>query len=88
MNYIMWGVVGIYFNIYVYQVHKTWWARYVYVMSVALIIGIVFMAIFIYFTLQGNNVPGPWWGMSTEDHCSLATCPIAPGIVVEGCHVH
>lgn len=89
MNYIMWGGVGLYFNIYVYRVHKKWWARYAYVMSAGLTAGIAFMAVLVYFMLQASNVPGPdWWGMDTDDHCPLATCPTAPGIVVEGCPVH
>ncbi|KAL3614821.1 hypothetical protein CASFOL_040482 [Castilleja foliolosa] len=28
-----------------------------------------------------------WWGLDTDDHCPLATCPTDPGVVVKGCPV-
>lgn len=89
LNYIMWGSVGIYFNFYVYRTNRQWWARYAYVMSAALSAGIAFMGILVYFTLQSYGIWGPvWWGVVTDDHCPLATCPTAPGIKVKGCPVH
>ncbi|KAK8954536.1 Oligopeptide transporter 5 [Platanthera zijinensis] len=87
-NYIMWGSVGIFFNHYVYKRHKNWWARHTYVMSAALDAGVAFMGILIFFTLQSQNIFGiGWWGGVANDHCPLATCPTAPGIIVEGCPI-
>ncbi|KAL7143053.1 hypothetical protein ABFS83_08G165500 [Erythranthe nasuta] len=88
VNYIMWGIVGIYFNMYLYRVHKKWWARNAYVLAAALNAGIAFLAVLLYFTLQSYDVAGPdWWGLDNDDHCPLASCPTAPGVVVEGCPV-
>ncbi|KAL1566958.1 oligopeptide transporter [Salvia divinorum] len=88
VNYVMWGVVGMYFNVYVYRVNKRWWARYAYVMSAAINAGIAFMAILMYFTLQSYDISINWWGLDIDDHCPLASCPTAPGVATEGCPVH
>ncbi|PIM98023.1 Sexual differentiation process protein ISP4 [Handroanthus impetiginosus] len=88
VNYIMWGIAGIFFNIYVYRVHKKWWARHAYVLAAALNAGIAFMGVLLYFALQSYDVAGPsWWGLDADDHCPLATCPTAPGVEVKGCPV-
>ncbi|XP_059662372.1 oligopeptide transporter 5-like [Cornus florida] len=88
VNYMMWGAVGIFFNMYVYKKHRAWWARHNYILSAGLDAGVAFLAILIYFTLQSRDILGPqWWGLSTEDHCPLATCPTAPGIKAKGCPV-
>ncbi|CAK9145099.1 unnamed protein product [Ilex paraguariensis] len=86
VNYLMWGVVGLFFNLYIYKKFKVWWARHTYVLSAALDAGIAFMAVVLYFTLQAKDIAGPdWWDLTTEDHCPLARCPTAPGIEVKGC---
>ncbi|AET00810.2 putative oligopeptide transporter, OPT superfamily [Medicago truncatula] len=88
INYISWGVVGIFFNFYVYKNFKAWWARHTYILSAALDAGIAFMAVLLYFSLQSYDVFGPtWWGLEADDHCPLAKCPTAPGIVTKGCPV-
>ncbi|KAK8916169.1 Oligopeptide transporter 1 [Platanthera zijinensis] len=88
VNYIMWGFVGIFFNHYVYKRHKNWWARHTYVMSAALDAGVAFMGILIFFSLQSHNIFGiDWWGGNANDHCPLASCPVAHGVVVENCPV-
>ncbi|KAI3466402.1 hypothetical protein Pfo_023065 [Paulownia fortunei] len=88
VNLIMWGIAGIFFNIYVFRVHKKWWARHAYILSAALNAGIAFLGVLLYFTLQSYNIAGPsWWGLDADDHCPLATCPTVPGVVVEGCPV-
>ncbi|XP_027172321.1 oligopeptide transporter 1-like [Coffea eugenioides] len=88
INYIAWGAVGIFFNFYIYRRFKGWWAKYAYIMAAALNAGVAFMAILLYFTLQGNGIAGPqWWGLQTDDYCPLATCPTEPGVKVEGCPV-
>lgn len=88
VNYITWGVVGIFFNFYVYKKFKGWWARHNYILSAALDAGVAFMGIVIYFTLQSKDIFGPtWWGLDNDDHCHLAKCPTAPGVVAKGCPV-
>ncbi|XP_031399088.1 oligopeptide transporter 1-like [Punica granatum] len=88
VNYICWGFVGIFFNIYIYNRHKGWWARHNYILSASLDAGVAFMAILSYFALQMKDINGvSWWGMALDDHCPLAKCPTAPGIKVEGCPV-
>ncbi|OVA07244.1 Oligopeptide transporter [Macleaya cordata] len=86
VNYISWGIVGIIFNFYVYRNFKGWWARHNYILSAGLDAGIAFMGILAYVTLQSKDINGlQWWGLELDDHCPLATCPTAPGIVAEGC---
>lgn len=88
VNYITWGAVGIFFNFYVFRKFKGWWARHNYILSAALDAGVAFMAILLYFTLQSKDIIGPsWWGLDNDDHCPLATCPTAPGVVADGCPV-
>ncbi|KAL3614712.1 oligopeptide transporter [Castilleja foliolosa] len=88
VNYIMWGIAGIYFNIYLFRVQKKWWARHAYVLDAALNAGIAFLAVLLFFTLQSRDIVGPaWWGLDADDHCPLATCPTDPGVVVKGCPV-
>ncbi|XP_019460501.1 PREDICTED: oligopeptide transporter 1-like [Lupinus angustifolius] len=88
VNYIMWGVVGIFFNFYVYRKFKVWWARHTYILSAGLDAGIAFTGILLYFALQNYDVYGPqWWGLDADDHCPLAKCPTAPGVVARGCPV-
>ncbi|KAF2323848.1 hypothetical protein GH714_000818 [Hevea brasiliensis] len=86
VHYLTWGAVGIFFNFYVYRRYKAWWARHNYILSAALSAGVAFMGIILFFSLQAQNIYGPdWWGLDSTDHCPLAKCPTAPGIVVEGC---
>ncbi|EOY29015.1 PREDICTED: oligopeptide transporter 1 [Theobroma cacao] len=88
VNYWCWGVVGMFFNFFVYRRFKGWWARHNYILSAGLDSGVAFMAILCYFTLQMRSINGPsWWGAQLDDHCPLASCPTAPGIEVEGCPV-
>ncbi|KAI3920464.1 hypothetical protein MKX01_000803 [Papaver californicum] len=88
INYISWGVVGIFFNCYIYRRYKSWWARHNYILSAALDAGIAFMALLAYVTLQSKDINGvDWWGLTFDDHCPLATCPTAPGVVAKGCLV-
>ncbi|OMP03215.1 Tetrapeptide transporter, OPT1/isp4 [Corchorus olitorius] len=89
VHYICWGIVGIFFNWYVYKRYKGWWARHTYVMSAALDAGVAFMGVLIFFFLQSfSNTFGPdWWGLDTDDYCPLADCPTTPGIIFQGCPV-
>ncbi|CAL5193483.1 unnamed protein product [Lathyrus oleraceus] len=87
VNYISWGIVGIFFNFYVYRKFKPWWARHTYILSAGLDAGVAFMGLVLYFALQSYGIFGPtWWGLEA-DHCPLAGCPTAPGIHAEGCPV-
>ena len=86
VNYWAWGAVGIFFNFYVYRKFKAWWARHTYVLSAALDAGVAFLGVLLFFTLQSKNIIGPeWWGLASDDHCPLASCPTAPGVKIEGC---
>lgn len=86
VNFISFLAIGIFFNIYIYKVNKKWWARHAYIMAAALNAGVAFMAVMLFFALQTYDIQGPqWWGMDYDDHCLLALCPTAPGVVVEGC---
>lgn len=89
VNFLCWGAVGIFFNIYIYRRNKGWWARHNYILSAGLDAGIAFMGTLCYFALQmksdSNGVE--WWGASFDDHCPLANCPTAPGIFVKDCPV-
>ncbi|KAK8936768.1 Oligopeptide transporter 1 [Platanthera zijinensis] len=86
VNYIMWGVVGIFFNYFIYKTHKLWWARHTYVMSAALDAGVAFMGVILFFALQSHDIGGiDWWGGAGGDYCDLAGCPTAPGVMAPGC---
>ena len=88
VNYLCWGAVGFIFNFVVYRRFKHWWARHNYILSAGLDAGVAFMAVLTFFTLQFKNIFGvTWWGLELDDHCPLAHCPTAPGIVVKGCPV-
>lgn len=89
VNYTMWFVVGLFFNFVVYRRYKWWWARHNYLLSAGLDAGVAFMAILMYFALQYKDINGiSWWGLEVDDHCSLAQCPTAPGIKVDGCPLY
>ena len=90
INYLTWGVVGMFFNYHVYRSYKGWWARYNYILSAGLDAGIAFMGILLYFCLQGEDIFGiDWWGLTLpqDDHCPLAQCPLAQGIKSKGCPI-
>ncbi|PIN12273.1 hypothetical protein CDL12_15110 [Handroanthus impetiginosus] len=79
-------ITGIAFNYFVFKYRKTWWQKYNYVLSAALDAGTAFMGVFLFFALQNQGKVLSWWG-SEQDHCPLASCPTASGIVVDGCPV-
>ncbi|KAL6567560.1 Oligopeptide transporter 3 [Orobanche gracilis] len=85
-NIASWIIAGTIFNYFVFKYRKTWWQRYNYVLSAALDAGTAFMAVVLFFALQNEGNDVKWWG-SEPDHCPLASCPTAPGIVVKGCPV-
>ncbi|KAL5987675.1 hypothetical protein ACLOJK_035425 [Asimina triloba] len=86
VNFLSWGAVGIFFSLYVYRRYEGWWARHIYILSAGLDAGVAFMGILCYLALQEDGINGvKWWGMDVGDHCPLAHCPTAKGIVVDGC---
>ncbi|MCO5596992.1 hypothetical protein L7F22_051064 [Adiantum nelumboides] len=86
VNYLSWIIVGTVFNYFVFKYYKGWWKKYNYVLSAAMDAGVAFMAVAVYFSLQLPEAEMRWWG-TDGDHCPLATCPTAPGIIKEGCPV-
>ncbi|GAB2292055.1 oligopeptide transporter 4 [Dionaea muscipula] len=87
LNYNAWCLVGTIFNFFIFRYRKKWWQRYNYILSAALDAGVAFMGVLVYFTLGVENVSLDWWGTGGE-HCDLATCPTAKGIIVDGCPVY
>ncbi|XP_047317646.1 oligopeptide transporter 3-like [Impatiens glandulifera] len=85
-NIASWLVTGTIFNYFVFKYRKGWWQKYNYVLSAALDAGTAFMGVLIFVVLQNENRHLNWWG-SEVDHCPLAACPTAPGIVVKNCPV-
>ncbi|KAI3961278.1 hypothetical protein MKX01_006992 [Papaver californicum] len=87
VNYNSWILVGTIFNFFVFRYRKQWWQRYNYVLSAALDAGVAFMAVLLYFSVSMENINVDWWGTRGE-HCDLARCPTAEGVVVDGCPVY
>lgn len=86
VNYTSWVLMGFIFSFVIYRYKKDWWQRHNYVLSGGLDAGLAFMAVLLYLCLGLENITLDWWGENL-DGCSLASCPTAKGIVVEGCPV-
>ncbi|GMY38922.1 oligopeptide transporter 4-like [Fagus crenata] len=87
VNYNAWIIVGTIFNFFIFRYRKQWWQRYNYILSAALDAGVAFMGVLLYFSVGMEGKGLTWWGTDGE-HCPLATCPTAKGIVVDGCPVN
>ncbi|KAK4792429.1 hypothetical protein SAY86_022864 [Trapa natans] len=87
LNYNAWVLVGTVFNFFIFRYHKRWWQRYNYILSAALDAGVAFMGVLLYLAFEMENKTPNWWGTAGE-HCDLATCPTAKGVVIDGCPVH
>ncbi|XP_022973099.1 oligopeptide transporter 3-like [Cucurbita maxima] len=85
-NIASWLITGTIFNYFIFRYHKRWWQKYNYVLSAALDAGTALMGVLLFIVLQNGGHSLRWWG-SQPDHCPLAKCPTAPGIVVKGCPV-
>ncbi|XP_041016305.1 oligopeptide transporter 4-like, partial [Juglans microcarpa x Juglans regia] len=82
VKYNAWIIAG---TIFIFRYRKEWWDRYNYILSAALDAGVAFMGL-LYFTVGMQEGKGlVWWGTTDGEHCPLATCPTAKGIVVDGC---
>ncbi|KAF9602292.1 hypothetical protein IFM89_026409 [Coptis chinensis] len=86
VNYTSWIIIGFLSGFVVYRYRQDWWRRHNYVLSGALDAGLAFMAVLLYLCLGLEEISLNWWG-SDLDGCSLASCPTAKGIVVEGCPI-
>ncbi|KAL6004417.1 OPT superfamily [Asimina triloba] len=86
VNFTSWIVLGFISGFLVYRYQREWWQRHNYVLSGALDAGLAFMGVVLYLCLGLEDISLSWWG-NDLDGCSLATCPTAKGIVVEGCPV-
>ncbi|KAJ4871732.1 Oligopeptide transporter 4 [Raphanus sativus] len=86
VNYNSWILVGTIFNFFVFRYRKSWWQRYNYVLSAAMDAGVAFMAVLLYFSVGMEDKSLDWWGTQGE-HCDLARCPTARGVIVKGCPV-
>ncbi|KAK9069505.1 hypothetical protein SSX86_011409 [Deinandra increscens subsp. villosa] len=87
LNFNSWVFVGTIFNFFVLKYRKRWWQKYNYVLSAALDAGLAFMGILLYFSLTMSGIGISWWGTDGE-HCPLATCPTAKGVIADGCPVN
>jgi OPT family oligopeptide transporter len=86
VNYTSWLLMGFIFSFVIYRYKKDWWQRHNYVLSGGLDAGLAFMAVLLYLCLELEHTTLNWWGEHL-DGCSLASCPTAKGMVVEGCPV-
>ncbi|KAK7351546.1 hypothetical protein VNO77_11088 [Canavalia gladiata] len=80
VNFNSWIIVGTIFNYFIFKYRKKWWERYNYVLAAALDAGLAFMTVLLYFSVNLEEKSLVWWGGQGE-HCELATCPTAKGIV-------
>lgn len=55
-------------------------------LSAAMDAGVAFMAVLLYFSVGMEEKSLDWWGTRGE-HCDLARCPTATGVIVDGCPV-
>nr|XP_023904412.1 oligopeptide transporter 4-like [Quercus suber] len=84
VNYNAWIIVGTIFNFFIFRYRKQWWQRYNYILSAALDAGVAFMGVLLYLSVGMEGKGLTWWGTDGE-HCPLAQCPTAKGIVIDGC---
>ncbi|KAI3699360.1 hypothetical protein L2E82_43616 [Cichorium intybus] len=86
VNYNSWIIIGFLSGFVAYRYHHEWWGRHNYVLSGALDAGLAFMGVLLFVSLDMEGVSLDWWG-SKPDGCSLAACPAAKGIVLDGCPI-
>ncbi|KAH6831468.1 oligopeptide transporter 7 [Perilla frutescens var. hirtella] len=86
VNYTSWIILGFLSGFVVFRYRPDLWQRYNYVLSGALDAGLAFMGVLLYMCLGLENISIDWWG-NNLDGCPYASCPSAPGVVVQGCPV-
>lgn len=85
LNYLSWGLVGLFFNYYIRNRWRGWWMRFNYITSAALDSGLAISTIVIVLTLSLTGTSAPdWWGnnaaLSTMDALDTAiTKVLNPG---------
>jgi hypothetical protein len=63
MNYLVWGVIGWFFNRLLRSRARGWWLSYNYILSAALDTGLAFGTMLVFFAIQLQNIDPPdWWG--------------------------
>lgn len=87
VNYTSWIVVAFFSGFVVFRWRPKLWERYNYILSGGLDAGTAFMSVLLFASLQSKDIEVDWWGNSADQGCSLAPCPTAKGIIVEGCPV-
>ncbi|XP_019182413.1 PREDICTED: oligopeptide transporter 7-like isoform X1 [Ipomoea nil] len=86
VNYNSWVIIAFASGFIAYRYYRKWWSRHNYVLSGALDAGLAFMGVLLYLCLEMEHVSLDWWG-SRVDGCPLASCPTAPGVLIDGCPV-
>lgn len=86
VNYNSWVIIAFASGFIAYRYYRNWWSRHNYVLSGALDAGLAFMGVLLYLCLEMEDVSLDWWG-SRVDGCPLASCPTAPGVLIDGCPV-
>ncbi|XP_047972666.1 oligopeptide transporter 7-like [Salvia hispanica] len=86
VNYTSWIILGFLSGFVVFRYRPVMWQRYNYVLSGALDAGLAFMGVLLYLCLGLEDVGIEWWG-NNLDGCPYASCPTAPGVMVQGCPV-
>ncbi|XP_042019223.1 oligopeptide transporter 7-like isoform X1 [Salvia splendens] len=86
VNYTSWIILGFLSGFVVFRYRPVMWQRYNYVLSGALDAGLAFMGVLLYLCLGVEDVGIEWWG-NNLDGCPYASCPTAPGVMVQGCPV-
>lgn len=81
-----WLAVGILFPIIASKCFKNWNPKYQYLFSVSIVAGSSWKKVLVTTVEYLFHISKPeWWGSELDDHCPLAKCPTAPGVMVKGC---
>ncbi|KAG4918149.1 hypothetical protein JHK85_056430 [Glycine max] len=86
VNYTSWIIAGFLSGFVVFRYKPEWWKRHNYVLSGALDAGLAFMGVLLYLCLGLEDISLNWWG-NDLDGCTLAHCPTAKVVEVQGCAV-
>ncbi|WZY81360.1 hypothetical protein YC2023_027744 [Brassica napus] len=89
VNFTSWCIVAFIFGHFVFKYKREWWKKYNYVLSGGLDAGTAFMTILIFLALGRKGIGLVWWGNADDStNCSLASCPTAKGVIMNGCPVY
>jgi hypothetical protein len=76
-------IVAFILRFWFYNKHKGWWVKYAYDLSNGLDLGTALFSVF-YMSLALQNIFEVQW-KGSGDHCPLASCPTAPGVIKRNC---